>query len=218
MWGKCAKATRCGPFAGGCVLVDEVRSNALDGDQPELNRGRTYRKMSPLYKPAMLHRAMALAFAVVVAVSPVSSGWSSALAAPSSVPSITDPRYFVGVNVPWFNWACDFGCADKGVSSPAVYGALAEGFGRLKAADVHAVRWWTFEGDPAQIMRDASGAPSGLNPAVYADFDAALALADEFDLAYDFVLFSGPTALPRSWITDPIQREQLANVLAPLFE
>jgi hypothetical protein len=83
---------------------------------------------------------------------------------------------------------------------------------------VHTVRWWTFEGDASQITRDASGAPIGLNPNVYADFDAALALADQYDLAYDFVLFSPPTGLPRAWLVDPDQRQRLANVLAPLFE
>ena len=32
------------------------------------------------------------------------------------------------------------------------------------------------------------------------------------------MLFSAPTALPRGWITDPDQRQKLANALAPLFE
>jgi hypothetical protein len=135
------------------------------------------------------------------------------------VPSVSDPRFFVGVNVPWFNWGCDFGCGDKGgVKSPAVYAALAEGFGRVKAAGIHTVRWWTFPGDSPPITRDASGGPSALNPAVYADFDAALALADQYDLVYDFVLFSAPTALPRTWVTDTKQRQRLADALAPLFE
>jgi hypothetical protein len=155
----------------------------------------------------------------VVVLMPVLHGPRAASAAAGPVPSVTDPRFFAGVNVPWFNWGCDFGCGEKsGVSSPAVRVALADGFGRLKAAGVHSARWWTFEGDPTQITRDASGAPAGLNPAVYADFDAALALADEYDLAYDFVLFSAPTALPRAWIVDPDQRQRLANALAPLFE
>jgi hypothetical protein len=166
----------------------------------------------------MLHRVLAFAFAFVFVASPVSSAAQSARASTDSVPSITDSRFFAGVNVPWFNWGCDFGCTDSGVNSPAVNSALSEGFGRLKAAGIHTVRWWTFEGDPVQITRDASGAPTGLNPAIYADFDAALALADEFDLAYDFVLFSAPTALPQAWITDPTQRQQLADALAPLFE
>jgi len=121
--------------------------------------------------------------------------------------------------MPWFNWACDFGCGDKGgVKSPAVHSAISDGLARVKAAGVHTVRWWTFEGDPTQITRDASDAPAGLNPSVYADFDAALALADQYDVVYDFVLFSAPTALPHSWMTDSGQRQRLADALAPLFE
>ncbi len=147
-----------------------------------------------------------------------SSGSFIAMAA-ATPPSITDPRYFAGVNLPWFNWGCDFGCGTRsGVASPAVQSALKDGFSRLKAAGLHAVRWWTFEGDPSQITRDASGAPSGLKPEVYTDFDAALALADQYDLAYDFVLFSAPSKLPPAWLSDATQRQRLADVLAPLFE
>jgi hypothetical protein len=38
---------------------------------------------------------------------------------------------------------------------------------------MHVLRWWVFEGDPWQITRNAGGAPVGVTPAVYADFDAA---------------------------------------------
>ncbi len=142
-----------------------------------------------------------------------------AAAAPQGVPSVIDSRYWVGANVPWYGWGTDFGGGSKtGVSSPSVKPAISDGFGRLQAAGVHTVRWWTFEGDAAQITRDASGAPTGLNPNVYADFDAALALADQYDLAYDFVLFSAPSAVPGGWFSDPTQRQKLADVLAPLFE
>jgi hypothetical protein len=139
--------------------------------------------------------------------------------AATGVPSVTDPKYFVGANVPWFNWACDFGCVSKsGVSSPDAQQALKDGFSRLKAANVHTVRWWVFEGDPWQINHDSSGAPTSLNPAVYTDMDSALALADQYDLAYDFVLFSSPTAVPSAWMTDSKQRQRLADTLAPLFD
>jgi hypothetical protein len=154
--------------------------------------------------------------ALLVVLVPLSSLQPAVAAA--AVPSVTDPRYFVGVNVPWINWACDFGCGNSGgISSSGTRAALTDGFGRLKAAGVHAVRWWTFEGDASQIIRNASG-PTGLNQSVYADFDAALALADQYDLAFDFVLFSAPTAVPRGWIMDPAQRQHLADALAPLFE
>jgi hypothetical protein len=167
----------------------------------------------------MIARILSLALAVSVALLALTAGPRPAAAAPGQVPSVTDPRYFAGVNVAWFNWGCDFGCGTQnGVRAPAVNAALREGFGRLQRAGVHAARWWTFEGDPMQIERDASGAPTRLNPAVYADFDAALALADQYDLAYVFVLFSAPTALPQAWVNDPGQRQKLADALAPLFE
>jgi len=161
-----------------------------------------------------LTRSVLACVFVLVAVMP---GPRQVFAA-SSAPSVTDPRYFMGANVAWFNWGCDFGCADKGVASKVSNAALSTTFARVKAAGVHAVRWWTFEGDASQVSRDASGAPTGLKSAVYADFDAALALADKYDLAFDFVLFSAQTGLPSTWFTNPDQRQKLANALAPLFE
>jgi hypothetical protein len=126
--------------------------------------------------------------------------------------------YLQGANVPWYNWACDFGCgANGGVSSATVQSVLATGFSQLQASGMHTVRWWVFPADPWQITRDSTGAPSAINSAVYADFDAALRLADQYDLYYVFVLFSNPASLPASWLTDATQREKLASALAPLF-
>jgi hypothetical protein len=114
---------------------------------------------------------------------------------------------------------CQWGCGTgQGVSAAPVSAAIADRFGQLQSANVHTVRWWMFEGNPWQINRDASGAPTTLNPTVYADLDAALALADRYDLAYDLVLFEGPNKLPRPWLEDATQRQQLADALAPLFE
>lgn len=126
--------------------------------------------------------------------------------------------YQHGANVPWFNWGCDFGCAgDGGVSSNDVNAALADRFNRAKASGIHTIRWWMFEGDAQAIGRDAHGAPATIDPGVYTDIDAALRLADTYDLYYDFVLFSAPTHLPAAWITDATQRTQLVAALTPLF-
>jgi hypothetical protein len=120
--------------------------------------------------------------------------------------------------MPWYNWACDFGCGQNGgASSPSVEGALRDGFSQLEASGAHVVRWWVFPGDAWQITRGANGAPSGINPAVYADFDAALALAEEYDLYFVFTLFSAPTHIPSAWVTDAGQRAQLASTLGELF-
>ena len=66
-------------------------------------------------------------------------------------------------------------------------------------------------------VKDGAGRPTGINGAVYADFDAALQLADKYDLYYDFVLFSAPTAIPHAWLTDTPSRAQLGQVLGGLF-
>ncbi len=165
-------------------------------------------------KLSLLARALVLCATIL----PLIGLQPAPAAAAAGVPSVTDPRYFVGVNLPWFTWGCDFGCGSKSLAgNAAMRSSLDNSFGQLKASGVHTVRWWTFE-DLSQIQRDGGGAPSGVNPAVYADFDAALALADKYDLAYDFVLFNGPASLPNSWLQDPGQRQKLADALAPLFE
>ena len=144
----------------------------------------------------------------------------TAAAAPQGAPSITDPRYWVVCRrSPGTTGARTSEVAARMASARRASSPRSVRFGRLQAAGVHSVRWWTFEGDASlQITRDASGAPTGLNPSVYTDFDAAVALADQYDLAYDFVLFSSPTAVPSGWFSDPVQRQKLADVLAPLFD
>ena len=126
--------------------------------------------------------------------------------------------YLNGVNIPWFNWGCDFGCgASGGVSDPNVRQWLDQGFGAMSANGVKVARWWVLEGDPWQIKRDADGAPVSLDPRVYQDMDAALELAAKHDIYFSFTLFSAPTAVPERWLTDPQQRAKLVQVLTPLF-
>ncbi len=126
--------------------------------------------------------------------------------------------YLHGVNLPWYNWGCDFGCnSNGGASSTTVKNALAPRFQTLEDSAVHNVRWWLFPGDPWQITRDSSGAPTGINPAVYADLDAALAMAETYDLYYTFAIFSSPSHIPAAWLTDPAQREKLSVALGGLF-
>lgn len=126
--------------------------------------------------------------------------------------------YLLGANLPWYNWQCDFGCGtSSGVSNSGVKADIAAKFAQLQAAGVHTVRWWVFPGDPWQITRNAQGAPTGLNSAIWADFDAALQLANQYDIYFSFTLFSGPTDLPGSWIDNATQRGQLAGVLGQLF-
>jgi hypothetical protein len=85
-----------------------------------------------------------------------------------------------GANMPWLNWNSDFG-----VAGGSVHQHLAAVDAKLQAAHAartHYVRWWVFEGGSPQITRDASGTPTGLNPAVYTDMDAALAEAAKYGI------------------------------------
>ncbi len=124
--------------------------------------------------------------------------------------------YLHGANVPWYNWACDFGCNQNGGVSGNT-SVLSSGFQKLKDANMHLARWWVFPGNPWQITKDQNGHPNGLDSKIYADFDAALTLANQYDVYYNFVLFSSATDLPSAWLTDPIQRTKLAQILGVLF-
>ena len=125
--------------------------------------------------------------------------------------------FLQGVNMPWYNWRCDFGCrADGGVTSTAE--TLAPRFAALQAAGVRHVRWWLFEGEAWQIARDAAGVPTQVQPSVYQDLDAAIELGRRYELAFTFVLFSAPSALPSAWLKEPRAREPLALALRPLFQ
>jgi hypothetical protein len=122
--------------------------------------------------------------------------------------------YLHGANLPWYNWSCDFGCnSNGGVSSNAVKNAIEPTLEDASQAGMKNIRWWMFPGNPWQINTNGSGTPTGINNAVFADIDAALALAEEYDLYYTFVLFSAADAIPRSWMTNTSQRTALANVL-----
>ncbi len=128
--------------------------------------------------------------------------------------------YVNGVNVPWYNWGCDFGCnsiTNKSGGVSTNIPTLSPVLSQVQGKGLHVVRWWVFPGDAWQITRDANGAPSAINPAVYTDFDAALSMAQQYDLYYDFVLFSAPSHIPSTWQTDPTQRAKLAQVLGTLF-
>lgn len=137
---------------------------------------------------------------------------------PTRLNWVGSSTFVTGVNVPWMTWPWGAGHGDFGDGTTdgvvANKNAIGAGFAQVQASGTHVVRWWTFQKDAWQINRDANGWPTSLNPAVYADFDAAISLANQYDLYYEFVLFGGPTG--STWRTDPAQRAQLAKVLAPL--
>ncbi len=149
---------------------------------------------------------------------PKAGAQASAIGVGSRIPWKNGRWFLHGANVPWFNWSCDFGCGVQGgVSDPAVRAQLDAAFRQARAGGVRVLRWWLFPGDPWQIARDADGTPRAITPAVYADLDAALRLAEAHDLYYEFTLFSGPAQLPASWLWNADQRQRLAEVLGTLF-
>lgn len=124
------------------------------------------------------------------------------------------PYFLLGANMPWYNWGSDFGRGSNG-GVTGTRASIGQGLARLKDAGVKNVRWWMFPGDPWQIKNGTS--PTAVNQTVYQDIDAALALAEQYDVYYTFTLFSAATDIPRSWMTDTNQRNQLIQNLQPLF-
>jgi hypothetical protein len=125
--------------------------------------------------------------------------------------------FLEGANLPWLHSGCDFGCLNHGgvLSSE---GNLAARFRTLSRHGVRVVRWYLFPGDAWQIARGADGAPASLQGTrVFPDMDAAVALAEHYDIYLDFVLFSDTRTIPATWMSDPVQRAQLASALTPLF-
>ena len=122
----------------------------------------------------------------------------------------------MGANVAWYNYADDFGGGvdHGGVSSPASYSVLDAKFQQVSAAGLHVLRWWAFVG--SHIETDPTGVPMAVQDTVYADFDAALQLAEKYDLYYVFNLFRNPEDV-RSWVADPEKRAALAQAVGPLF-
>lgn len=88
---------------------------------------------------------------------------------------------------------------------------------RAVDAGMGTVRWWVFPGEPWQITTGPDGLPNGINEDVYVDFEAALALADFFDLQYVFTLFSGAIDIPDAWLNTEEGRQALADTVGELF-
>jgi hypothetical protein len=162
--------------------------------------------------------------------------------APTEPPGPVDPlsriqyngqnMFLHGVNAAWWNFSRDFGGGPYGgglsdtllnSSGGLDWGSVVtQRLALLPPANVHYVKWWMFESNPTdqpngpfQILRDASGRPTGIDPNVYLDIDAALLAAEQFDLYYEMALFVRPNYLPISWLTT--YRADLINALQPLF-
>lgn len=120
---------------------------------------------------------------------------TQAVVAPPPPPGLTrinwqgSPWYLQGANMPWYNWGADFSGSAGGVA--ANQAAITT---RLQASvGAHVIRWWVFPGVPSQLDNIAL---------TYPDFDAALQMASQLNIYYNFVLFSAPSHLGAR-INDP---------------
>jgi hypothetical protein len=103
------------------------------------------------------------------------------------------------------------------VSNESVARDINATFAAAKAAGMNIVRWWVFPGDPWQIEVGADGLPSGIDDAVFPDFDTALFLAGAHDIDLVFTIFSAPSTIPSTWLETEAGRTRLASALRELF-
>ncbi|HVW03819.1 MAG TPA: hypothetical protein VHB78_02375 [Vicinamibacterales bacterium] len=101
--------------------------------------------------------------------------------------------FALGANLPWLRYGCDVGAnawqprgglATRGVP-PEVDATLTS----LAGAGASIVRWFLFCDGRAGIVFDDAGWPAGLDAFVFADLDAAVALARRTGVRVVFTLF-----------------------------
>jgi hypothetical protein len=104
-----------------------------------------------------------------------------------------EKRFLTGVNYAWKNWAADFGGSTVW-GAPGVSGnqaAIKADLMDMKAHGVDVIRWWMLQQlDSDAVTFDASGTPTGAGGTLVADIQAALDIAAEVGVHYNFTLFS----------------------------
>lgn len=178
-----------------------------------------------------INRAKAFLMSLLLAGASMVTSLPDAKALPvgSRIPWNGGSWYLHGANLPWLNFAQDFGGGPNGggASSSASQATLSQAFSQAQAAGMHVIRWWVFESSNPNlhvitngsnmILRDSNNRPNGINPQVYTDINAALALAQKYDIYFDFCLFRSSCDMPQDWMHNPTSRQALANTLGKLF-
>jgi hypothetical protein len=104
-----------------------------------------------------------------------------------------DEDFWIGVNLPWLNYGCDFGAnrwqPAGGVGQPGRRAVLRDALGRLAGRGVAAVRWFMLADGRAGLEEHPSGGVAGLDQYVCRDADAALEELERAGLRAVFVLF-----------------------------
>jgi hypothetical protein len=117
-----------------------------------------------------------------------------------------------GANVGWYVWKEDFHDAPgKGIAEKIVDGngalkmdhELVQRFEQAVAAGARLFTWWMFKSElglPSQFTQQ-NGAPTAIKPAVFADIDAAVQLAEALDFYLVLAVIPHP-AIVKPWLTN----------------
>lgn len=108
--------------------------------------------------------------------------------------------YLLGVNYPWSHYGFDFGVnawGPAGVAQPSEYATVDADFSYLASRGVHVVRWFVMADGRAAPEFAADGSVTGFDDYFYPDMDAALTLAEKYDL------YLIPVLLDFYWCDDP---------------
>lgn len=149
-----------------------------------------------------------------------------------TIPVGGEDHFLLGANYPWKSYGGDFGGNGWGVygvhTDPGAYDG---DFATMTGARLEVVRWFVFTDGRAGISFDNSGTPSGIGEHVFADFDAALAIAHQRGaylvpvlLDFHWMFWSkqeGPVQVSgrSDTITDATKRAALVDkVFIPLFD
>ncbi|MCX6553716.1 MAG: hypothetical protein NTZ12_01680 [Candidatus Aminicenantes bacterium] len=100
--------------------------------------------------------------------------------------------FMSGANLPWLCYGGDFGAnawsPDGGVGKPETRDTLQRIFSELNKRGIHTVRWFLLCDGRAGIRFNKAGMPSGVDPHLFADIDAALEIAAASQMRIIFVL------------------------------
>jgi hypothetical protein len=139
-----------------------------------------------------------------------------------------EKRFLYGVNYAWKNWVADFGgvsaWGQTGVSQNQA--TIKTDLQDMQSHGVDVIRWWMLqklEGDAIQF--DGNGTPTTAGGTLVADIQAALSLAAQVGVHYNFTIFSFDDFAPNGTdkgatvhgmnpiITDTAKRAALMNVV-----
>lgn len=115
---------------------------------------------------------------------PTPSGTTASATTPVGIP-------FLGLNYPWYNYGHDFGTTawgHDGVSDEKSRADIEADFANMHSIGVPVVRWFLWADGRASPEFDADGYVTGFDQYFYDDLDAALAIADKYDIDLIIVL------------------------------